>query len=235
MTTTDKEKIAHKGHAAVLALAMLVATVAAHAERPMHVDDAGTLDEGTVKLELGFEKDDRVKGLAAAFGYGLVKTLEVEVAPARARDSGVSPTETINAVGTAVKWVPITAETGLSAGLKYEFGYARPREGPSESVNSLLALVSWQFEAGPLAHLNLGRDWLRSQGETEGVNVWGVGVDFPVTEAFHVTIETFGAQHSRPDSDIGLRYEIVKGLKAWGAIGRGNNRSFANLGVTWEF
>jgi hypothetical protein len=56
-----------------------------------------------------------------------------------------------------------------------------------------------------------------------------------MTEAFHFTVETYGAQHSGPDRAIGLRYQIVEGLKMSGAVGRGNARTFANAGVAWEF
>jgi hypothetical protein len=32
-----------------------------------------------------------------------------------------------------------------------------------------------------------------------------------------------------------LRYELAEGLKVSGAIGRGNRRNIANIGVAWEF
>jgi len=38
-----------------------------------------------------------------------------------------------------------------------------------------------------------------------------------------------------PHFAIGLRHEIIDGLKAYGAVGRGNDRSFGNIGFAWEF
>ena len=54
-------------------------------------------------------------------------------------------------------------------------------------------------------------------------------------ENLKLTTEVFGEEHSRPDKAIGLRYEIVAGLKLYGSVGRGNDRSFGNIGVAWEF
>jgi hypothetical protein len=127
------------------------------------------------------------------------------------------------------------AHCGRSAGLKYEYAYEKIDAGASANANALLGLVSWTFESGPVAHVNLGREWVRSGGENEHANLWGIGLDVPMTDAFHFTVETYGAQHAGPDRAIGLRYEIVEGLKLSGAVGRGNGRTFANAGVAWEF
>jgi len=45
-----------------------------------------------------------------------------------------------------------------------------------------------------------------------------------------MTVETFDAEDSRPDKAVGLRYEILPGLKVSGAIGRGDGRSFGQAG-----
>ena len=84
-------------------------------------------------------------------------------------------------------------------------------------------------------HLNVGREFERADGATAAANTWGVGLDWPLAAQLALTLETYGDEHARPDRAIGLRYEVVEGLKLSGAIGRGNDRSFANLGVAWEF
>lgn len=206
------------------------------AERPMIVDDASTLEQGHAKLEFGWFKADDVKGFDGAAGYGPIETVEIEIAFGWARNSVVDPTERFNLAGGAIKWVPLAADKGLSAGLKLEYEYEKLRGGPSAHTTGLLALATWAFEEdGPLLHVNLGREWLRADEGNEAVNVWGVGLDFPLTEALHLTLETFGAQHSGPERAIGLRYETIPGLKVSGAYGRGNDASFANLGIAWEF
>ena len=36
----------------------------------------------------------------------------------------------------------------------------------------------------------------------------GIGLDLPFTEAFHGTVESYGAENSSPDRAVGLRYEL---------------------------
>ena len=81
-------------------------------------------------------------------------------------------------------------------------------------------------------HVNLGREWVR---DDEDVNFWGVGLDLPLSEQLDFVVETFGAEHSGPDRQVGLRYTIAEGVKVSGAVGRGNDRNIANVGVAWEF
>lgn len=107
-----------------IALAVLLAFCAtpAFAERPMAVDDAGTLERGGAKLEFGWSRDDAVRGYEGAAGFGPIDKVEIEVGFGRAKDRDADPDAKIHAVGAAVKWVPLQSELGLSAGLKYEYG-----------------------------------------------------------------------------------------------------------------
>lgn len=209
------------------------------AERPMAVDDAGTLDRGGAKLEAGWSKDDRVRRWDIAAGFGPIDNVELEIAFERARDHATSPHTRLSGVGFAAKWVPLQNETGLSAGLKFEFGRARAddRIGNKETARTrgLLGLASWNFDSGQIVHLNLGREWERIDGDTEAVNVWGLGFEQPLAETLQLTLETFGAEHSRPDRQVGLRWELADGLKLSIAAGRGNGRNIANAGIAWEF
>jgi len=45
----------------------------------------------------------------------------------------------------------------------------------------------------------------------------------------------YGEQRLRPDKAMGLRYEIAEGLKVSVAAGRGNGRTFGQVGMAWEF
>lgn len=207
----------------------------ARAERPMAVDDAGTLDRGGAKVEFGWAKDGKVRGFEGAVGYAPIDDLELEFDFGRARDHEPAHTETIRALGAVVKWVPLKSDVGLSAGLKYEYINERVLGDASAHGQALTGLFTWSFEAGPLLHVNLGREWVDADDDGDAANVWGVGLDVPLTGQLHVTVETFGAQHARPDRQIGLRYEIAEGLKISGAVGRGNDRNIANVGVAWEF
>ena len=128
--------------------------------------------------------------------------------------------------------MPLQSETGLSAGLKYEYGRERVSGEDSTRVDALAGQPTWAFEQGPRVHVNLGREWVR---DDEDVNFWGVGLDLPLSEQLDFVVETFGAEHSGPDRQVGLRYTIAEGVKVSGAVGRGNDRNIANVGVAWEF
>ncbi len=225
--------------ALVLALFGALLLRSALAERPMAVDDAGTLERGGAKLEFGWSKDDRVRGWDVAAGFGPIDNVELEVAFERTRDHDTSPRTRFSGAGFAAKWVPLQAETGLSVGLKLELGRVRvdDRIDGKETARSrgLIGLASWAFESGQIVHLNLGRESERFEGETESVNVWGLGFEQPLAEAVQLTLEIFGAEHSRPDRQLGLRWEVSDGLKLSVAAGRGNSRGFANAGIAWEF
>ena len=224
--------------ALMLGLAACMA-LPAHAERPMVVDDAGTLDKGGAKVEFGWAHDHKARGFDAAVGYGPIENLEVEVDLAHARDREPDPSLRMRAVGAALKWVPLQSETGLSAGLKLEHENVRAhvRGVPDVTArgSALTGLATWGFASGQRVHLNLGREWFRLDGNTDATNTWGIGAEHPVTSSFTVAAEIFGAEDSAPDRQIGVRYEIVEGVKLSGAVGRGNDRSFANVGVAWEF
>lgn len=146
---------------AAMAVALASVSMVAVAERPMAVDDAGTLDRGGAKLEFGWSRDDGVRGYDGAAGFGPIDNVEMEIGFARGKDHDADPHARVRAVGAAIKWVPLQSEIGLSAGLKYEYERERvSREGRTHT-NALAALASWTFAQGSRLHLNLGRSWIR--------------------------------------------------------------------------
>lgn len=221
------------------AMALVLSASPALAERPMSVDDAGTLEQGGAKLEFGWGRDDRVREFDVAAGFAPLPNLELEVGLARGRDHESSPDTRLQGVGFAAKWVPLQAETGLSAGVKVEHARARADDRVGSRVtargNAVSLLASWRFASEQVIHFNAGREWVRVQGDTEAANTWGLGFEQPLTERLQLVAEVFGAEESRPDRQIGLRYEIMDGLKVSAAVGRGSDRSIANAGISWEF
>ena len=181
---------------------------------------------------------EAVKSMKTA-GFAPLPMLELEVGLARGRDHESSPDTRLQGVGFAAKWVPLQAETGLSAGVKVEHARARADDRVNPRVtgraNALSLLASWRFASEQVIHFNAGREWVRVQGDTEATNTWGVGFEQPLTERLQLVAEVFGAEESRPDRQIGLRYEIMEGLKVSAAVGRGSDRSIANAGISWEF
>lgn len=222
----------------VLPLAWL-ALNPAWAERPMAVDDAGTLPLGGTKIEFGWARDDEARGLEGALGHSPLDGLELELNYARAHDHAFDSRATARGVGFAAKWVPLQSDVGLSLGLKYAYGHEMfdAKHLPRERAfgNGLRGLASWRWESGQVVHLNIGREWARVRGDTAAVNTWGIGGEQPLLENLKLTLEAFGDSDSRPDRALGLRYEVFSGFKVSGALGRGNDHSFANTGVAWEF
>ena len=96
-------------------------------------------------------------------------------------------------------------------------------------------MLGWGFESGQTLHLNLSREWIEVDDDTEADNGWGIGTAYPLLEGLAITAEVFGSLYHAPDKALGLRYEVAEGLKLSGAVDRGSSRSFANLGVAWEF
>jgi hypothetical protein len=220
--------------------ASLLVSAPAKAEGPMNTDDAGTLDKGGMKVEGVWSKDDKVKGTELLFGFSPIENLEVEVAVARARDDGASPATRFDGVGFGAKWVPYQNELGWSLGSRFDFGRIRvtDHETPArhtERAYALAGLASYRLGNGQVLHLNLGAARVKAQGERDTLGIWGVGYEFPLAADLQLTLETFGTQHARPEKAVGLRYQIFDGIKVSAAAGRGNNHSFGQLGLAWEF
>ena len=71
-----------------IALAGLKCAVPAAAESPMHTDDAGTLAQGTMKLEAVAFRDDKTGGVDVVVGAGVLPGLEMEAVLGRAKGQG---------------------------------------------------------------------------------------------------------------------------------------------------
>jgi len=199
----------------------------------MNVDDAGTLEKNGAKIEFGWSGNGDEKGWDAAAGFAPFRNFEAEIGLSRTRDDTESPSGTLHGRGLAFKWVPLQSSTGLSAGLKFEFN--RERADSVTRSNSVTGLLTWGFTNTSLVHVNLGQERRRVGGDKEETLIWGVGLDWPLSHALRGTAESFGAEHSGPSHAVGLRYEVVAGVKLSGAMGRGNGTNFGNLGVAWEF
>jgi len=227
------------GLSGVILLSLGLAAAPALAERPMAVDDAGTMDKGGAKIEFGWSKDDQTRGWDGAAGFAPIENIELEVSFESLRDHASDPVTKLSGTGFAVKWVPLQAEKGLSAGLKLDIGRGKSDDqaGTVEKAQvwGLTGLLTWTFAGDQMLHVNLGHERARVAGATEKAHTWGIGFDQPLVERLHLTLETYGAQHSRPDKQIGLRWEVRDGLKLSVAAGSGNDRNFAQAGVAWEF
>lgn len=201
----------------------------------MAVDDAGTLDPGGAKVEFGWRKDGPARGADIGAGFSPIESLELGATFTWARDRSESPEAIGRGVDVQVKWVPVRNATGLSAGLEGIVSRGWLHDGPDAREAKLLGLCTWAFAEGPLLHVNGGYRWTKAGDERTHGALWGVGLDVPVVEDLHVTLETYGARRERPDNAVGLRWQVAHGWKLSAAFGRGNDRRFANAGVAVEF
>lgn len=225
---------------AIIATTSLFIAVPARAEGPMNTDDAGTLDKGGMKIEGVLNRDGRERGAEMAIGYGPIENVEVAVTFARANDRTDDPSTIMRGTGIGIKWVPIQNETGWSLGASFGYGSTRVDERATpdrftEKEYAFAGLATYRLQNGQVLHMNLGMTRAKSQGMSDDVGNWSIGVEFPLMDKLQLTVETYGQEHARPDLAIGLRHEIVEGLKAYAAVGHGNARSFGNLGIAWEF
>jgi hypothetical protein len=206
----------------------------------MNTDDAGTLDKGGMKVEGVWSKDDQERGGELLFGFSPIDNLEMEVAVARATDSNPSPDTQYRGTGFGIKWVPYQNDTGWSVGARFDYSRTKvnDRETPDKFTvkeYALTGLASYRLENGQVLHMNLGAARTKEQGASDTIGTWSIGYEFPLLESLQLTVETYGEEHAGPDKAIGLRYEIFDGFKVSGAVGHGNDRSFGQVGVAWEF
>jgi len=222
------------------AIGFVLGSDLARAEPPMQVDDAGTLGRGGMKLEGSLSRDDKQRAGDLVFGFSVIENVEIGLALARATDRADSPSTRLAGVGIGIKWVPIQEREGWSLGVSLDHGRTRVDERATpakftERAYGLTGLATYRWDDGQAGHVNLGVSRIRAQGEGETVGTWGLGYEYPLTDALKLTAELFGEEHARPAKALGLRYQVFEGFKLSGAIGRGDGRSFGQVGFAWEF
>lgn len=224
----------------LLPLLLTLAMPSAFAEGPMNTDDAGTLDKGGMKIEAVLSRDDKARGREIGFGYGLIDNVEVGLAFSRETDRSDDPSTKFRGTGLSIKWVPIQNDMGWSIGASFGIGNTRidERATPDRYTSkeyALTGLATYRLENGQVLHLNLGTTRTKEHGASDNVGNWSIGYEFPLMENLQLTLDAFADDNTKTDTQLGLRYEIQDGLKVYGAVGRGNDRSFGKLGLAWEF
>ncbi|MDM7456253.1 MAG: hypothetical protein P3W97_003065, partial [Tepidimonas sp.] len=177
-------------------------------------------------------RDDKVRGGELVFGFAPIDDLEVGLGLARATDHDLDPSTKLRGTGIGYPWVPIQNDSGWSLGVRSDMSRMRADERfafdtITEGEYAFFDLVTFRFESGQVLHLNLGAKRTKAGDESESVGTWGVGYKHPLAKKRNLTAEIFGEAYAGPDKAVGLRYEIAEGFKIWGAVGCGNDRSFA--------
>ncbi|MCX7897510.1 MAG: hypothetical protein N2441_06520 [Rhodocyclaceae bacterium] len=206
----------------------------------MNVDDAAVMDSGKRKIEAAMVRNGRIRGPEALLGVSPRADLELLLGVAQTHDHSESPATQRTSAALGVKWAFWRQETGWSLAMSalWEHSHIDRRVSQdrwNEKNASLMALATWVRPEGEKLHANLGLMRARLQAERSVLALWGLGYEWPLTHRWQLVAEIFGQEKSRPDRAIGMRYALGEGFKLSGALGRGNDRRFGQLGFAWEF
>lgn len=223
-------------------MALLLASQAALAGRPLYTDDAGTLPQGACQLETWLQTGTQPAQwvLAPACNpQGPIEwgaTLIVQRSPEEGRQH-----QRQDQWGLAAKTVFKELEVhGWGAGAS--IGFTRPLPGRQGPLGSrLVAAGSLLFSASPTArltlHLNAGA--IQAEGRHAVAN-WGGAFEYILDERWTLVGERYGERHGRPFGAIGAAVWLVRDRVQLDAtvgreprpMGSGYAR-YGTLGLVW--
>jgi hypothetical protein len=210
-----------------LVLAPLAIALAgpALAGRPLSVDDAGTSAGGEGHVEVWMARAEGARSYNISPAYALRDGLEISALLSRETPDKITTT----ALQLKVLFSP-SKEDGcnFAAGV----GVARARAaGDSENASFINGIASCNGTPLGNVHFNLG---YTKPSSAKGVKSWGVALE---REMGSVTphIETFGAEHSKPVVQLGLRGDIASNVQLDGTVGRSDGVTAYSVGVKFKF
>lgn len=209
----------------VLAPLALALAGPALAGRPLTVDDAGTNAGGEGHVEVWFARADGARSTNISPAYALRDGLEISALLSRATPDKITTT----ALQLKFLFSP-SKEDGcnFAAGV----GVARARAaGESENGSFINGIASCNGTPLGNVHFNLG--YTKPSG-AKGVKSWGVALE---REMGGVTphIEIFGAEHSKPVVQVGLRGDIARNVQLDGTVGRSDGITAWSVGLKFKF
>lgn len=192
------------------------------AGRPLAVDDANVNETGHGQLEawIAHAPGSTVHNLAPA--YAPIDGLEIGVLLARERHTS------LKASAVQAKWLfTPSQENGCNFGAV--LGLAHTQGETNRAI--LNGLLTCNREALGSVHLNLGVTRPRRESKELG---WGVAVE-KAFSALTAHLEWFGAEHSKPTIQAGLRTNLTTNLQLDGSLGRSDGRTSYTLGTKLSF
>ena len=211
-----------------------MASIAAHAGRPLSTEDAATLEDKACQVEAWVDRS-RVETRAWAvpacnFGWGV----EWQAGFARSRADGHSEFSESYVQGKKV----LVAPTEGTAGFGIVAGVARfVRRETYRAYDDPYAIVpvTWIMSADTSMHFNLG--WTRDRNAKSDSTLWGVAGEHAITHKITLVAEAFGTDRERPFGRIGARLNAAKGLDFdFTVVGRSGGSSadrYLSIGLTW--
>jgi hypothetical protein len=198
-------------------------TAAAHAGRPLGVDDASVNDAGAGHVETWVASDaSRATVFNIAPAYAPIENLEISGLLSR------DTTNSISAQSLQAKW-RITPSVEDGCNVAAVFGVARVEGiGSSPYLTGNLTCN----KVGPASiHVNLG---LIKPKASEALGTWGIAAEFPM-DSWTPHVEVFGVQNSKPTVQVGARTQLNKTVQLDGTVGRSDGQSLFSVGLKFQF
>jgi hypothetical protein len=202
--------------------ALLLACVcAAHAGRPLLVDDANVNEKGAGHVEAYFEKTGAAKNYTIAPAFAVANGLELSLSYNRDQPY----TANVTVIGAKYQ-INKPKENGCHAATS--LAYARTTGNNAVGVN----LIGTCALGGPDIHMNLSV--VRNTNTQKNVRSLGLALEkdlgFVTAHA-----EAVATQGDKPTFQIGARKEIIKNWQLDGTLGRQGGQTLWSLGTKYQY
>jgi hypothetical protein len=206
---------------ALITTILLTTVCAAHAGRPLLVDDANINEKGAGHVEAWFEKAGANKNFTIAPAYALTDRLELSVS--YNRDSPYTGTAT----GFGAKYqISKPQDKGCHAAASV--AYARSSGDHAYGLN----LIGTCSLGGPDVHVNLGAT--RDSATRTDTRLLGIALEKDLGLAT-AHIEAVAQEGSKPIVQVGARKMLDKQWQLDGTIGRQGGQTLLSLGTKYQF
>lgn len=218
--------------AASAAAPILPVCLAAHAGRPMVVDDATILDPGTCQLESWTQRPQgrneywavpacRVGAWELSAGLGAILP-----------DGGAHYRSRVLQAKTIFH--PLQTN-GWGVGLTIADQY-RQGNGLAGDVSVLVPMTVSLLDDRVLVHANAG--WLRQHASRSSGAQWAAGTEWAAAQRLTLTLETYGTARGHGYAQAGLAVAAIPDRLSLDAgvgqrLGRGGLERYATVGMTW--
>jgi hypothetical protein len=206
----------------LLAGACALLPLAAVADRPLAVDDAGVNEAGEWDVEAWAARSGRSTTYNLAPTYAPIDGLELGALLLRVPGKAPSLGE------LQLKW-RITPRTEKACYTAATVALARsPGEPGAVNLNGVMTCTREQLGS---VHLNLGA--YKARGQSAAVT-WGIAYERAIA---HVTpsIEWFRNEAGKPAVQLGLRGNIARNIQLDGSVGRKDAAAFYTVGTKLQF
>lgn len=216
------------------AFLLALASIPAHAGRPLTTEDAATLEDKACQVEAWIDRskvDTRAWAVPACnFGWGL----EWQAGFARVHEDNASAFSESYVQAKKVLVHPVEG----GAGFGIVAGFARiVRRDTHRGWEDPYAIVpvTWTPNQSTAIHLNVG--WTRDRDRASDSTLWGIAGEHAITPRWTLVAEAFGTDRDRPSGRIGARVNAAKGLDFdLTVVARSGGSSadrYISLGLTW--